>query len=82
MDNQENRIAALSIIVTDPDSVEAMNALLHEFSPYIIGRMGIPYRERKLSIISVAIDAPLNQINALTGKLGRLTGVKAKAVYV
>lgn len=78
----DTRIAAIAIIVTDPDSVEKMNAILHNYGPYIIGRMGIPYREKNVSIISIAIDAPLNEINALTGKLGRLNGVHAKATYV
>lgn len=78
----ETRIAAIAIIVTDPESVEKLNAILHSYGSYIIGRMGIPYREKKVSIISIAIDAPLNEINALTGKLGRLSGVHAKATYV
>lgn len=77
----ENRIAALSILVEEPASVEALNALLHEYAPHILGRMGIPYREKGLSIIYLALDAPLDVINALTGKLGRLPGVSAKAVY-
>ncbi|MBR3294191.1 MAG: iron-only hydrogenase system regulator [Oscillospiraceae bacterium] len=75
------RIAALSLIVEDPRSVEPLNALLHEYAPHILGRMGIPYRERNLSIICLIIDAPQDVINALTGKLGRLSGVTAKAVY-
>lgn len=76
----ENRIAAVSILVEEPDSVEELNALLHRYSPYIIGRMGVPYREKELSVICVALDAPMDVINALTGKLGRLPGVSAKAV--
>ena len=76
----ENRIAAVSILVEEPDSVEELNALLHRYSPHIIGRMGVPYREKGLSIICVALDAPMDVINALTGKLGRLPGVSAKAV--
>ena len=77
----ETRIAAISIIVEEPASVEALNAILHEYAAGILGRMGIPYREKNLSIICLAIDAPLDVINALTGKLGRLPGVNAKAVY-
>ena len=77
----ESRIAAVSILVEDSSSVEVLNALLHEYAPYILGRMGIPYREKGVSIISLALDAPLDIINALTGKLGRLPGVSAKAVY-
>jgi len=76
----ETRIAAISIIVEQPASVEALNAVLHEYAAHILGRMGIPYRERELSIICLAIDAPMDVINALTGKLGRLPGVSAKAV--
>lgn len=77
---EENRIAAVSILVEEPDSVPALNALLHEYAPAILGRMGIPYREKGLSIICLALDAPMDTINALTGKLGRLPGVSAKAV--
>ena len=77
----ETRIALIGIIVENPDSVEQLNHLLHEYGSHIIGRMGIPYRQRGISIISVAIDAPLDIINALTGKIGRLAGVSAKTVY-
>jgi len=77
----ETRIAIIGIIVENPDSVERLNALLHEYSQYIIGRMGIPYRERGISIISVAVDAPHNTISALSGKIGRLPGINAKTVY-
>ena len=77
----ENRIAAISVLVEDPSSVEALNSLLHAYAPYILGRMGIPYREKALNIICLAVDAPLDVINTLTGKLGRLSGVSAKAVY-
>ena len=77
----ETRIAAISILVEDPASVEALNALLHDYAPHILGRMGIPYREKGVSIICLALDAPLDVINALSGKLGRLPGVSAKAVY-
>ena len=75
----ENRIAMISIIVEDAASVEALNNLLHDNSRYIIGRMGIPYREAGVNLIAVAIDAPLYTINSLTGRLGRLAGVSAKA---
>ena len=77
----ENRIAAISILVEDPSSVEALNALLHDYASCILGRIGIPYREKGLSIICLALDAPLDTVNALTGKLGQLSGVSAKAVY-
>ena len=68
----EKRVAVMGIIVEDPDSVERLNALLHEFGEYIIGRMGIPYRARNINIVSIAIDAPQNVISALSGKIGNL----------
>ena len=77
----ENRVAVLAIIVKEGESVAPLNELLHQYGPYIIGRMGVPYRERGVSIISVAIDAPGNVISALSGKIGRLSGVTAKTVY-
>lgn len=77
----ETRVALLSIIVESPDAVEQLNALLHEYGEWIIGRMGIPYRQKKINIISIAIDAPQDTIAALSGKIGSLTGVSAKTVY-
>ena len=77
----ETRVAVMSIIVEDPSSVEALNALLHTYGSYIIGRMGIPYRERNISIISIALDAPANTISALAGKIGSLSGVSVKTAY-
>lgn len=77
----ETRIALIGIIVENPDSVEELNHLLHEYGKYIIGRMGIPYQQRSVNIISVAIDAPQDVINALSGKIGRLKGIGAKTVY-
>lgn len=77
----QTRVAVMSIIVENPDSVEALNALLHTFSDYVIGRMGIPYRDKKISIISVAVDAPQNEISALSGKIGKLSGVSIKTAY-
>ena len=77
----ETRIALIGIIVENIESIEQLNHLLHEYSNYIIGRMGIPYRERGVNIISVAIDAPQDVINALSGKVGRLEGITAKTVY-
>ena len=75
------RIALIGIIVENMDSIEQLNHLLHEYSNYIIGRMGIPYREKGVNIISVAVDAPQDAINALSGKIGRLDGITAKTVY-
>lgn len=77
----ETRIALIGIIVERMESVEQLNHLLHEYGSYIVGRMGIPYRERGVNIISVAIDAPQDVINALSGKIGRLDGISAKTVY-
>ena len=77
----ETRVAVIGIIIEDPNAVQAVNEILHEFSEYIIGRMGIPYRQKKISIISIAVDAPQEKISALSGKIGRLSGVTAKAAY-
>ena len=77
----ETRVAVISIIIEDPESVQAVNDLLHQYSEFIIGRMGIPSREKGLSIISIAMDAPQDKISALSGKIGRLSGVSAKAAY-
>ena len=74
----ETRVAVMSIIVEAEDSVEKLNSLLHEYGKYIIGRMGLPYRERKISIISIAIDAPQDMISSLAGKIGKLSGVSVK----
>ncbi|MDO5703066.1 MAG: iron-only hydrogenase system regulator [Lachnospiraceae bacterium] len=74
----DSRVAVISIIVEKEDSVEALNGLLHEYSASIIGRMGIPYRQKDMNIICVAVDATTDSINALTGALGRLPGVTAK----
>ena len=77
----ETRAAVIGIIVEDFDSVNVLNSVLHEYAQYIIGRMGIPYREKNISIISIAIDAPQDIINALSGKIGRIKGVSAKTAY-
>lgn len=77
----ENRVAAVSIVVENKESTERLNALLHEFGDYIIGRMGIPYRVKNISVLSVVLDAPTETINALTGKLGMLPGVSAKTLF-
>ena len=77
----ETRVAVMSIIVEDPDAVERLNSILHEYGEYIIGRMGIPYRKRKISIISIALDAPQNTISSMAGKIGSLSGVSVKTAY-
>ena len=77
----ETRVAVIGIIVEETESVAKLNALLHEYAAYIISRMGVPYREKSISIISVAIDAPQDVISALSGKIGKLPGVNVKAAY-
>ena len=75
------RVAVMSIIVENGEGVTELNAILHDYGDYIIGRMGIPYRQRGINIISVAIDAPQDTISALSGKIGRLKGVSVKTAY-
>ena len=77
----ETRVAVMSIIVENSDVAEKLNSILHEYGEYIIGRMGLPYRKRNISIISVALDAPQNTIAALAGKIGGLKGVSVKTAY-
>lgn len=77
----ETRLANIAIIVEKEESVERLNQILHKYGSYIIGRMGIPHKKRGVNIISIAIDAPQNEISSLSGKLGMLDGVTAKAVY-
>lgn len=77
----ESRIAIIGIIVENMDSVEKINKILHENNKYIAGRMGIPYKERKVSVISVIVDAPTDVISSVSGKLGALPGVSSKTVY-
>ena len=77
----ETRVALIGIIVEKPESVEALNQILHENGRYIIGRMGLPDHKRNVNIISIAIDAPQDVINTVTGRIGRLDGMTAKTVY-
>jgi len=77
----ETRVALIAVIVEEPESVNELNAILHQYSRYIIGRMGLPYHVKNICIISIAVDAPQDVISALSGKIGRLTGVSAKALY-
>ena len=81
METKETRIAQIGIIVEDMSSVEKLNDLLHQYSSYIVGRMGVPYHKRQISVISVILDAPADDISALTGKLGMLPGVTTKTLY-
>ena len=77
----DTRVAVISIIVENPEAIETLNHLLHEAGQYIIGRMGIPYREKGINIISIAIDAPQDVISTLSGKIGRLSGISTKTAY-
>jgi len=78
---EEKRLAVLSVIVEDRKAAESLNGYLSEYGEYILGRMGIPYRERGVSVLSVVLDAPPSALNALTGKLGNLSGVTAKIMF-
>ena len=75
------RVALVSIVVEDPEASERINSVLHDYSAYIIGRMGIPYKKRGISLISVAMDAPADVISALSGKLGMIRGVSTKTIF-
>ena len=77
----DTKVALIAIIVSDKDAAVKLNEVLHESGEYIIGRMGIPYKKEGISLISIAIDAPMDKINAITGKLGSIAGVSAKTVY-
>jgi putative iron-only hydrogenase system regulator len=80
-EKMENRVAIMAVIVENSDSVEALNALLHEYGEFIIGRMGIPYKTKDINIISIALDAPQDTISALSGKIGKIDGISVKTVY-
>lgn len=77
----DTRIALIGIIIENNDSAEKINAILHEYGQYVVGRMGIPYRQKGISVMSVIVDAPNGIISALSGKLGMLPHVSAKTVY-
>jgi putative iron-only hydrogenase system regulator len=77
----ETRVAVISIIIENPAAVQPMNEILHHYSAYIVGRMGIPYRSKGINIICIAVDAPQDEISALSGKIGRLDGVASKTAY-
>ena len=81
MSEADSRIALIGIIVSSHESVEQLNALLSEYGSYIVGRMGIPYREKNISIIRIAMDAPNDIISALSGKIGMLPGISTKTIY-
>lgn len=77
----ETRVAVMSIIVENRESVFQLNSLLHEYGEYVIGRMGIPYKKKNINIISVALDAPQDTIASLSGKIGKLNGISVKTAY-
>lgn len=81
MNTTDTRIALIGIVVNTNSSVDELNRLLSEYAPYIIGRMGVPHREKNISVISVAMDAPNDIISALSGKLGMLPGISTKTIY-
>ena len=81
MAETNTRVALMGIIVEDTDAAARINGLLHEYGSYIIGRMGIPYREKQMNIISIVLDAPQDVISALSGKLGMIPGVSSKCLY-
>lgn len=76
----EKKIAVVAIIVSDLDAVSRVNSVLHDFAEYVIGRMGLPYREKNVNVISVVVDAPQTVINSLSGKLGMIEGVSSKVL--
>lgn len=76
-----NRIALIGIIVSDGSAVESVNAVLHDFGAFILGRMGLPIRDRGINAISIVVDAPLDKINSLSGKLGAIPAVSAKTLF-
>ena len=77
----ESRVALIAVMVESKENVGKLNELLHEYGDYVIGRMGLPYPKRGIQIISVAVDAPVDVINTLSGKIGRLSGISSKTVY-
>lgn len=80
-ENKETRVAVMGIIVEDLNSTEILNSILHEYGRYIIGRMGVPYREKNINIVSIALDAPQDIISAMSGRIGKISGVSAKTAY-
>ena len=78
---EDSRVALIGIIVENPDNVDKLNALLHEYRKYVLGRMGLPYEKKGISVISIAIDAPGDVISALSGKIGSLNGISSKTIY-
>ncbi len=80
-ENKETRVAVMGIIVEDTNSTESLNAILHEYGNYIIGRMGVPYRDKNINIVSIALDAPQDTISTMAGRIGKLSGISVKTAY-
>lgn len=76
----ENKLSVVAIMVSDSNAVEKVNELLHEYREYVAGRMGLPYKDRGVSVITLVIDAPMEKINGLSGKLGMIKGVTSKVM--
>ncbi len=81
MEQTDSRVAVIGIIIQDLDSASDLNEIIHEYRDIVLGRMGIPYRQKNINIMSIAVDAPATAISALTGKIGRLKGVTVKTAY-
>ncbi len=77
----DTRVAIIGIILENKDNVETLNSILHDYSNRIIGRMGMPYKEKAINIITIIIDAPQDEINTLSGKIGKLFGITSKVIY-
>ena len=81
METTETRVAVIGIIIQNTDAVTELNSIIHEYRDIVLGRMGIPYKQKNINIMSIAVDAPATAISALTGKIGRLNGVTVKTAY-
>ena len=80
MQNEEYKIAIVAVVIKNKESVEKVNAIFHEYGDYVIGRLGIPYRQKGVNVISICLDAPQTLLNSLSGKLGMLDGVTSKVL--
>jgi putative iron-only hydrogenase system regulator len=80
-ESKETRVAVMGIIVENLEATEELNSILHEYGRYIIGRMGVPYREKNINVVSIALDAPQDTISSMSGKIGKLKGVSVNTAY-
>lgn len=78
---EETRVALIGIVVDNTSEISKLNELLHEFGQYIIGRMGVPYKDKGINVISIALDAPMDVISSLSGKIGMIKGISSKVIY-